>query len=64
MNRRNIKETLELIVTAGIITYAVMQCNKQVGLYQEKNGMEYIKENGEGINYDTTTTKDMYGRKQ
>lgn len=47
MNRRNVREALELIVTASIITYSVMQCNKRVSEYQYNNGIEYIKQKEE-----------------
>lgn len=44
MNRRNVREALELIVTASIITYAVTTCNKRVSEYQYNNAQEYIKD--------------------
>ncbi len=44
MNRRNVREALELIVTASIITYSVMQCNKRISEYQYNNAQEYMKD--------------------
>lgn len=44
MNRRDIKETLELIAVSTIILYAVSTCNKKIAEYNVRNAQEYKTE--------------------